>query len=164
MVRRRFEVIDDADTGDEIVFFYRRGRPYLFLRDRVTRRFIRRLYHIELRVIAVVDYPVERARKDNPVYIDAQIDTQIDAEEFARREEFIPDLQERLRRFLASSDEMGFGWGLIGSELEFSGEEYGSKPKYDTYFKNNEATCVVFWKHRPEEAPKRYVRRVRIYE
>jgi hypothetical protein len=163
MVRRRFEVVDDADTGDEIVFFYRRGRPYLFLRDKVTRRFIRRLYYIELRVIAVVDYPIERARKDNPVYIDAKICTQIDAEEFARREEFIPDLQERLRRFLASSDEMGFGWGLIGVELEFGGEEYGSRPKYDTYFKDNEATCVVFWKHRPEEIPKKYVRRVRIY-
>ena len=44
------EVEKDADTGDEIIYFVRRGRPYLYLRDAKTKTFIKRLRYVEKRL------------------------------------------------------------------------------------------------------------------
>jgi hypothetical protein len=144
------EVVDDADTGQEILHFIRRGRHFLWLRDKVTRRFIRRLKYVEKRLYMVVEYSVEEARKGNPLYIDAVICTQLNPEEFYIREHIIPQLERALRDFVRKY----FGSYVVDLLLDVAGEEYGSRPHYKTKYEEHKATCAIVWKHHPEERPK----------
>ena len=151
MARPRVEVERDDDTGQEIVHFIRAGRHYLFLRDAVTRRFIRRLRYVEKRIFMVVEYSKEEAKKGNPLYIDAAIYTQLNAEEFFIRERIIPTLEKRLKEYVAEL----FGPHVAEKLLEPGGEEYGSSPRYRTKHEEGKATCVVVWKHHPDEPVQR---------
>jgi hypothetical protein len=159
-------VLDDADTGEEIVTFWRRGRAYTYLRDRVTKRFIRRLIGIELRIFMEVEYDPVRAKKGNPLYVDAVLVGALKPEmifELLRYEDDQIDLCER-------ETARDFGWAVVDLLLDLRGIEYGSEirseliekevvkvrrrlrevdvPKtYLFYYK-------VVWKHRPEDKPK----------
>jgi hypothetical protein len=63
-----FTIVDD-DTGNYITYFVRRGKPYLWLRDK-RKRFLRRLDFIEVRAYIEVRYSREEAKKRNPIYVD----------------------------------------------------------------------------------------------
>lgn len=145
------EVEIDADTGDEIIYFVRRGRPYLYLRDAKTKLFIKRLRYVEKRLYMVVDYSKEEAKKGNPLYIDAGIFTQINPEEFPYRDKIDLDLEKALTEQIREM----FGEAVVEKLLELAGIEYGSKPEYTTKHEEGKATYLVVWKHRPEQPPRK---------
>jgi hypothetical protein len=146
---RRF-VVTDADTGDEIIFFFRRGKPYLWLRDKRTKRFIKRLKEVELRVFMVVDYSASEARKGNPLYVDAGAFTRLKPEEFAEKGYWEQQLEWSLTHVVAKN----FGYYVTTRLLELSGIEYGSMPKYGEKLENREFHYVLTWKHHPEDKGK----------
>ena len=145
------ETEKDADTGDEIIYFVRRGRPYLYLRDAKTKLFIKRLRYVEKRLYMVVDYSKEEAKKGNPLYIDAGIFTQINPEEFPERDK----IDSKLDHALTQQIKTMFGEAVVKELLELAGEEYGSKPEYMTKHEEGKATYLAVWKHRPEQPPRK---------
>jgi dihydroneopterin aldolase len=143
------EIETDADTGNEILYFIRGGRPYLYLRDAKTKLFIKRLRYVEKRVFMVVDYSKEEAKKGNPLYVDAGIFTQINAEEFLQRDK----IDSKLDYALTQQIKEMFGEAVVEKLLELAGEEYGSKPEYTTKHEEAKSTYLVVWKHKPEQSP-----------
>jgi hypothetical protein len=144
------EIEKDADTGDEIIYFVRRGRPYLYLRDARTKQFIKRLRYVEKRLYMVVDYSYEEAKRGNPLYIDAGIYTQLNPEEFPYRHK----IDSKMEKALTDQIKEMFGEAVVEKLLELAGEEYGSKPYYTTRHEEGKATYLVVWKHKPEQAPR----------
>lgn len=127
----------DSDTGEEIVVFTRLGRIYAFLRDARTKRFIRRLRRVEVRVYAVVDY---KGRKGNPIYIDVVVKTILRPEHFLR----IRTIAHQLA--LACLDVIREYFGRYVERLAaVSGIEYGSQitvtAEYPAY------KWVIVWRH-----------------
>jgi hypothetical protein len=145
------EIEKDADTGNEILYFVRRGKPYLYLRDAKTKIFIKRLKYVEKRLYMVVDYSYEEAKKGNPLYIDAGIFTQLKAEEFPERDK----IDSKLDHALAQQIREMFGEAVAKQLLELAGEEYGSKPYYTTKHEDGKATYLAVWKHKPEQPPRK---------
>ena len=145
------ETEKDADTGDEIIYFVRRGKPYLYLRDAKTKLFIKRLTYVEKRLYMVVDYSKEEAKKGNPLYVDAGIFTQINPEEFPERDKIDSKLDHALTQQIREM----FGEAVVAQLLELAGEEYGSKPEYTTKHEEKKATYLAVWKHKPEESPRK---------
>jgi hypothetical protein len=156
-------VLDDADTGEEIVTFYRRGRVYTYLRDAVTKRFIRRLYGIELRIYMEVEYDVTRARKGNPLYVDAVFIGALKPEMIFELREHEDDLIYRCENEVGKD----FGWSVVDLLLSLRGIEYGSNIRPELREKEfirvrgrlREVETAktdmfyyeVVWKHRPED-------------
>jgi len=139
----------DADTGNEIIFFYRRGRPYLYLRDRKTKRFIKRLMKIEIRVFIVIEYPETIAKKKNPVYIDNVTITTITPEFIEKIHEIKEDLIDKgieiiMRKFSTP----------LAYYATVSGIEYGSKITRKVAYPK-EYYYEIIWKHRPKEKGKK---------
>jgi hypothetical protein len=145
------EVERDADTGNEILYFIRRGRPYLYLRNAKTKWFIKRLHYVEKRLYMVVDYDYEEAKRGNPLYIDAGIFTQINPEEFPERDK----IDSKLDHALTQQIKTMFGEVVVKELLLLAGEEYGSKPEYMTKHEEAKATYLVVWKHKPEQPPRK---------
>jgi hypothetical protein len=141
----------DADTGNEILYFVRRGRPYLYLRNAKTKWFIKKLNYVEKRLYMVVDYSYEGAKKGNPLYIDAGIFTQINPEEFPERDKIDSKLDHALTQQIREM----FGEAVVKKLLLLAGEEYGSKPEYTTKHEEEKATYLVVWKHKPEQPPRK---------
>jgi hypothetical protein len=170
--------VDDEDTGGEIIYFMRRGKPYLYLRGspelyirllekRVKKRLtekekeelrgrlrgrllIKRLQHVEKRFYMVVDYDKEEAKKGNPLYVDAGIFTLFNAENFTQREE----AEKKLKEALEGAVERLFGKAVVKKLLQEAGVSYGSEPYYRTEYANHKATSLVVWKHHLEDKPK----------
>jgi len=141
----------DSDTGEEMIFFYRRGRPYLYLRmAKPPRWFIRRLREFEVRTFMVVKYSLEEAKKQNPLYVDAGAYTIVSAEKFMEREEIAKELREPIKRVI---DEK-FGVAVRRQLLKDAGVEYGSEPYYTTRHDEHKCTVEIVWKHRPDEKAK----------
>jgi hypothetical protein len=145
------EKVKDADTGNEIIYFVRRGKPYLFLRDAKTKWFIKMLKYVEKRLYMVVDYSIEETKKGNPLYIDAGIFTQLKAQEFPERDK----IDSKLDRALTQQIKTMFGEAVAKELLQLAGEEYGSKPEYMTKHEEGKATYLVVWKHKPEQPPRK---------
>jgi len=61
-----FTIVDD-DTGNYITYFTRRGRPYLYMRDKL-KRFMRKLDFIEVRAYVETRYSREEAKRRNPIF------------------------------------------------------------------------------------------------
>ena len=57
----------DEDTGEECIIFLRRGKPFIFLRDPVTKRFIKKVNYVDVRVTITFEYK----SKKHPLYIEA---------------------------------------------------------------------------------------------
>ena len=95
MAKRRVETEIDSDTGEEIIYFVRRGRPVLYLRDRVTKRFIRRLRYVRLSVTMSVDYTV-KGKPYRSIYIDARISTDLRPRDFPNRHIIEKELESKL--------------------------------------------------------------------
>jgi len=142
----------DSDTGQEIIFFMRRGRPYLFLRNRVTKRFIKKLNFINVRVVMCVEYSKERAKKKNPIYVDNVVTTSIEP----RHVHLISKIEDWLEDRGYDVISKYFNRG-VANEYELVGYEYGSKckefmgvvdiyPKYYYYH--------IVWKHHVEDEPR----------
>jgi hypothetical protein len=145
------ETEKDADTGNEILYFVRRGKPYLYLRDAKTKWFIKRLRYVEKRLYMIVDYRKEEAKKGNPLYVDAGIFTQLNPEEFPERDK----IDSKLDHVLTQQIREMFGEAVTKQLLELAGEEYGSKPEYTTKHETHKATYLVVWKHKPEQQPRK---------
>ncbi len=117
----------DADTGDEIVYFIRRGKPVLYLRDRLTKRFIRRLRYVRISVTGSVEYE-DRKRPYHNIYIDITVQTDIPPREFPNRYTIATELERRLYEII---DER-FGTELADM-VQVIGIEFGSKRCYHVY-------------------------------
>jgi hypothetical protein len=115
--------IVDSDTGNEIIYFKRKEKPYFYLRDKNTKRFIKRLGKIELRFYSEVEYNREHARSKNPIYADFVALRPVKPEEFDKINDIEEDLINALDFWVGSK----FG-GVVGL-LESRGFEYGSKSK-----------------------------------
>ena len=144
-------VLRDDDTGNEIIWFIRRGKPYFYLRDKETKRFIKRLREIEVRVYQVIDYPIRVAKKANPLYVDAVGMTRITAEEW----EYIEVIEERLKEATFYKVARYFGYRCADTLLEEAGIEYGSIFKSMTLHREGRYRWVIMWKHHPKERGKR---------
>lgn len=161
-----FEVLVDADTGDEILYFTRRKRPYLYLRDADTKAFIKRLTGVELRYFGVVDYSKERAKTGNPLYIDVVVATPLSPEIFEERDTYEVKCMDK------ADDVTGrnFGGYVVEELLEDAGVEIGSEIRNDlkrteTVLRRKKLIQVetpkvgwcywsVVWKHKPEDEPR----------
>jgi len=161
-----FEVITDDDTGDEILWFERRGKPYLYLRDMETKRFIKRLIGIEKRYFMVVDYSEYEAGEGNPLYVDAVAVIAISPEAFPDREE----LEETLKSLCSGKVAQYFGASVESELLEEAGVEHGSdlreqltttevvivrkKPKAVKVANEKLWFWSLVWKHHPTDLGK----------
>jgi hypothetical protein len=145
-------VFVDSDTGQEIIYFIRRGKPYLFLRDIVTKRFIKKLNYINIRVIQCIEYGKDKARKGNPVYVDNVTTTSLEAKHIHLLDKIKEWLEDRGYKVIASLFNRG-----VANQYELIGIEYGSEikefmgvkdvyPKYYYYH--------IVWKHHLEDKPK----------
>jgi hypothetical protein len=159
-------VLDDADTGDEILYFvrlfYRRRdairlkvpRPYLYLRDRDTKRFIKRLKEMEVRMFMVVDYSYEEAKKGNPLYVDAVGKSLLSAKDLydkeGRIEEIEGDLEEGVRWHVIEN----FGDAVEHQLLDLAGVEYGSMPSVEQKYEDGKFYGVLVWKHHERDEPR----------
>jgi hypothetical protein len=123
MSKRIITGIIDADTGNEIIYFERKGKPYFYLRDKDTKKFIKRLEKIELRFYSEVEYDREHARKKNPIYADFVALRPVKPEEFPEIGDVEEDLIDALDFWVGSK------FGGVVELLEYRGFEYGSKPK-----------------------------------
>lgn len=157
--KKEAETEVDADTGQEILYFVRTVYRWidtiplkepihvLMLRDMETKRFIRRLKTVELRVYMVVDYSVERAKKGNPLYIDAVGTSQLKPKEFKRRDVWEWAIEKALTTKVAEE----FGYYVAKDLLDLAGYEYGSEIKVEEKIQDLKAHYVKVWKHKPEE-------------
>lgn len=145
-----FKVFDDADSGDEILYFIRRGRAYIYLRDAQTKRFIKRLHAMEIRMFEVVNYSEEQARKGNPLYMDAVTSTYLFPSEVGDVENY----EEYLHYKAVDKTNEYFGSFVADQLLDRSGIEYGSELRAEFQGKTEKAPKMWFWslvwKHRKE--------------
>jgi len=164
-----FEVIDDADTGQEILWFMRRGRAYLYLRDATTKAFVKMLIGVELRYFMVVDYDEERAKKGNPLYVDAVGVYALSPDAFPEREGY----EEGLKAKVSGKVAQYFGHYVADDILDEAGLEYGSEVREGLTHKvvikrivrgrerlivrvavnPNLWYWVLVWKHHPRDSP-----------
>jgi len=117
------EVEEDADTGDEIILITRRGRDFLVLRDKLTKRFIKFLRRISIAVIKTLDYDSPRG-KGNNIYIDAKAITDITPDRFRERTSIVMQLNDAIPKVIVEL----FGFTIASMiSLKISGIEYSSK-------------------------------------
>lgn len=149
---------DDADTGEEIIWFMRRGRPYLFLRDAKTKRFIKKLDNMELRVFMEVEYSEEEAKKGNPLYVDAVLMTLVSPKEVPDMSAIEEELIARLEIIVAEK----FGSSVAFELLTLRGIEYGSEPQHTEKHEMGDAYYVLVWKHHLKDEPRKEEERTKL--
>jgi len=135
-------VLRDADTGNEIIGFRRRGKAYLFLRDKDTKRFIRRLALFEVRLFSLIDYSIEEARKGNPIYADFELKTLCTPDDYFNLDTIKSKTFETINKCI---NEL-FGAYLVQLS-EIKGFEYGSKIDLSLYRMHYKYKFVAIWKH-----------------
>lgn len=155
-------VLVDADTGHELLHFVRRRKHFIYLRDKETKRFIKKLDFMELRYFQVVDYSEEQARKGNPLYIDAvgksllspetlfETVTELEMCEIEDYERFETLIGKSLERRLVAM----FGTFVVDQLLEDAGIEYSSEPSVTQRVTFGKFYYVVVWKHHKEDQPR----------
>jgi len=87
----------EAETGEEIIVFLRRGRPVYMVRDMVTKRFIAGIRGIQLAVSVVFEYPPDKARRDNPLYVDIKASTMVMGFDIYKMDQIIMELYGKCR-------------------------------------------------------------------
>ena len=132
----------DADTGNEIIAFFRRKRCYIYLRHPVTKRFIKRLTKVELRIFKVLDYNV----KAHPIYADFSARWILSCRELFIREKAERDIEDAIDLAIQSK----FG-KYLRRLSDFAGVEYGSK----IYGVEGVTTFDAVWKHKKTARPKK---------
>ena len=142
MSKRKTVTVVDADTGNEIVAFIRRGRCYMYLRHPQTKRFIKRLKKVELRIFKVLDYDV----KAHPIYADFSARWILSCNELMVREKAERDIEDAIDLAIQSK----FGKGLRDLS-EYAGLEYGSR----LIGVEDVTTFDAVWKHRKKAKPRK---------
>jgi len=130
-------ILIDESSGEEIVVFTRKGKTLAFLRNKITKRFIKRVRGTRVKVIVTFS---SQGAKDNPLYVDATgmttiLDTQItDRDDIARRLSFalFDAIQER------------FG-EVVADLVNVVGVEYKITAELPTY---PDADIDVIWAHK----------------
>lgn len=125
----------EAETGEEIIVFIRRGRPITMVRDAVTKRFIRGIRGIQVAVSLVFDYPPTKARHSNPLYIDVKTASYVTGADLAKLDEVEKQLAEKGRSILNRY----FGEYLEKLAEQQPPERYDGRPPED---KMPKRTCV----------------------
>jgi len=143
-------ILRDADTGNEIITFKRRGKWYSFLRDATTKRFIKKLNYVEVRVFHVIDYGKDKAKKDNPLYADFMSCTLVAPNEVRKLDKIEDKLSELNER---KCNEL-FGMAVTEKLLEISGIEYGSELTTHTTYRDGKAEWEAIWKHHKGDRPR----------
>jgi len=93
----------DAETGEEIIIFIRRGRPVGMVRDYITKRFIRGFNGFTVQVALLFEYPPTEARRDNPLYVDIKLSTFVGVDEVEKTEDIEVALGDAARRKIEST-------------------------------------------------------------
>jgi len=99
----------------------------------------------------VVDYSRERARKQNPLYVDAGAYTRITPEEYDKVKEINRKMKTALKFVMTEM----FGSAVVQKIMRDAGIEFGSKPHYASTAKRHRVTVAVVWKHDPQDKPKK---------
>lgn len=135
----------DAATGYEIIAFVRRGRWYWYLRHPKTKRFIRRIRELSVKVTVTVDYPKEVAKKRNPLYIDLTVATTL-------RDHFEPkdvlEAQDKLIDTAHKTIEREFNEGVVNIS-EVAGIEYFARRITAADFPECKVD-LIWWHHEGE--------------
>jgi hypothetical protein len=163
-------ILVDADTGDELLHFVRRWRRridaiplrihrhYLFLRDTSTKRFIKMLHFMELRVYCVVEYSEETAPRRNPLYVDAVAKTLLSPNVMVQEGKCEVELHEdfgwKLEKALRAEVKRLFGGVAAYELLDLAGVEFGSVPSVTEEAKDHRYAWVVVWKHHKTDEPR----------
>jgi len=129
--------VEDADTGEEIIVFLRRKKYYIYLRDKYTKRFIKKLDYVEKRVFACMDYTFS---KKHPLYIDIVVKTLLKGEHFRH----IDDIEDKMITKCFSLCLEFFG-RYVEQYLEIVGIEFGSRLTTHTVYPF--AKWIVVWHH-----------------
>jgi len=135
----------DEDTGDEIIIFIRRKKPYIYLRDIKTKRFIKRIWAFDVRVTLTFDYPIRK----KPLYVDAKGRTTLSDVILARFttqkeiEDFMADLEDKIAGMVLISIEEEFGY-FVRSRVSLEGVSYGSK---DFSYDYPHLKIIKLWHH-----------------
>jgi len=134
----------DASTGYEIIAFVRRGRWYWYLRHPRTKRFIRRIRELTIKITVTVEYSEEEAQKKNPLYIDMTVSTTL-TDTFKPRD--ILEVQDKLIDKAHKILEQKFSAG-IPYISDVSGIEYIARRATTATYP--EAHVELIWWHRSE--------------
>jgi len=134
----------DAQTGYEIIAFVRRGRWYWYLRHPRTKRFIRRIRELSIKITVTVEYSEEEAQKKNPLYVDMTVSTTL-RDHFEPRD--ILETQDVLIDVAHREISAWFGVGIVHIS-EVVGIEYFSKRITKVDFP--EVKVDLIWWHRSE--------------
>jgi hypothetical protein len=103
-------VIPDEETGNELVFFKRRGKWYCFLRDSETKRFIKRMYDIYAYAGGSINY----ISSDKPLFVDFFAFSKIEIDEKGK---FLETLEEEPMILISGID--SYVDRYYGSQLTF---------------------------------------------
>lgn len=125
-----------AETGEEIVAFYRKGIIYVYVRDPVTKRFIRGVKWLTIAVTRVFDYPPRDAKKRNPLYVDIKLATTIMAEDLTK----IDDIEDEMKKEAEAKLRDFFSEQIAALSTPEVREEYDGIPPRD---KMPTPTCVA---------------------
>lgn len=141
------ELETDAATGEELIFFYRRGAPFLFLRHGPESpeypRFIARLRDFGIAVTYSMEYE-SLTRSWKNIYIDVKAESKFPDADFPKREE----LANKLKELGDEAVRQNFGSNLLNSlEETISGTEYSSEGVEVTYPR---AHVNLAWAHRDQ--------------
>lgn len=135
----------DADSGEEIITFMWRhprwtaGRyvKVMMLRDRETKRFIKRIKGITVSGAVVFEYP--KGKRANPLYVDIKMESFIPAEYIEHMAKFERALEQRSRDVINEY----FGED-VSSRARIIGYEHKSEPVPIIYPK---ARWFLVWHH-----------------
>ena len=134
----------DSSTGYEIIAFVRRGKWYWYLRHPRTKRFVRRIRELTVKVTVTVDYSEEEASKKNPLYVDLTVRTTL-------TDSFTPvDVVEAEDKLIDVAHKVisnKFNEGVVRIS-EVSGVEYFARRTTRATFP--EAYVELIWWHRSE--------------
>lgn len=95
----------DAETGEEIIIFIRRGKEVGMYRDAITKRFIRGFNGFTIQVALLFSYPMSGAKHKNPLYVDVKLATFVGVDEVKN----IEDIEKELGREAKDVIQQNFG-------------------------------------------------------
>jgi hypothetical protein len=113
-------VVDD-DTGLEIIAFKRYGRYYFYLRDPVTKRFIKRIDRVNVKCTVAIDYRSLR-RYYHSIYVDTNVKFDVKPENW----EYLDRIEEALALHGKEAINRDFGSALLS---------FMTKPKFSYHSK-----------------------------
>lgn len=129
----------DAETGEEIITFMRRGKVVGMVRDTETKRWIRGFKGFTVQVSLLFDYPKNKARAYNPLYIDVKIVTFVGVDEVTK----VEDIEQELTKTATNVIHSYFG-EFVAELAVIAGAEHKIEMTEEVY---PDFHWYVIWHH-----------------